>query len=207
MNIACSVVVSFLLIATYAVASAQDLTRSLGTEPELRNELLQRAEEDQKIRQDLIKAGVEKLDSNILAKMREIDAENTARMKEIFEKHGWPSPNLVGEDGAAAAFLLLQHSDHAFQKQVLPSVEKAFKEKKISGQNYALLLDRVLVREGKSQIYGTQAKDIADWKDREPVFETIADEANLDERRQTVGLPPLADYRRLLRDFYFPESK
>jgi hypothetical protein len=56
--------------------------------------------------------------------------KNTARLKEVVAKHGWPGKSLVGEDGAFAAWLLVQHADAdaAFQKQRLelmkPLLEK-----------------------------------------------------------------------------------
>src|SRR5215211_539521 len=106
----------------------------------------------------MIKKGVEHPDKALMARLEVTDATNTARMKAIIKRYGWLVPEQVGEDGAEAAFLLVQHADHEFQKQVLPLVRKTFQAQKLSGQNYGLLLDRVLVKEGKPQVYGTQAK-------------------------------------------------
>jgi hypothetical protein len=139
--------------------------------------------------------------------MQAIDAENTARMKAIIKQHGWPGPELVGEDGTEAAFLLVQHADHEFQKQALPLVRKAYRAHKLQGQDYALLLDRVLIGDGKPQVYGTQAKPFDQWQGHEPALEPIADEKNVDKRRREVGLFPLAEYLRLLRQIYFPNDK
>ena len=175
--------------------------------PALRRELIKRVTEDQAIRNELISKGVEQRDKSILSRMQAIDASNTKRMRAIIRKYGWPGPELVGQDGAEAAFLLVQHSDLTFQKKVLPLVEKAFKSGKLSGQNYALLIDRVLVGEGKPQIYGTQAKRIEEWNGREPVLAPIEDEANVDKRRAEVGLFPLSEYREFLKRLYFPQDK
>src|ERR1700704_2045749 len=122
--------------------------------PALRRELIKRVKQDQAIRNELISKGVEHPDKSILARMQAIDASNTKRMRVIIRKYWWPGPELVGRDGTEAAFLLVQHADLAFQKEVLPLVVKAYKSGKLSGQNYALLLDRVLVGEGKRQVYG-----------------------------------------------------
>jgi Family of unknown function (DUF6624) len=126
-------------------------------EPALRSELLKRVEQDQAIRNELISKGARNPDKAILARMQAIDAANTERMKAIIRQYSWPGPELVGRDGAEAAFLLVQHADLAFQKEMLPLVEKAYRSGALSGQSYALLLDRVLVGEGKPQVYGTQA--------------------------------------------------
>lgn len=128
-------------------AQAQDAGNPPVKEPALRRELLNRVEQDQAIRNELISKGVKKPDPAILARMQAIDAANTERMKAVVSQYGWPGPELVGRDGAEAAFLLVQHADHAFQKEMLPLVEKAYRSGGLAGQSYALLLDRVLVGE------------------------------------------------------------
>jgi Family of unknown function (DUF6624) len=195
---------SLLLIGNIQAQTAS--TKSVAN-PALRQELLQRVEQDQAIRNELIEKGIDHPDKSVLERMKTIDAANTERMRAIVGQYGWPGPELVGQDGTEAAFLLVQHAELAFQKEMLPLVEKVYKSGKLSGQSYALLIDRVLVGEGKPQIYGTQAKRIEEWKGREPVLEPIEDEANVDKRRAEVGLFPLSDYRELLKRLYFPQEK
>jgi Family of unknown function (DUF6624) len=195
---------SLLLIGNIQAQTAS--TKSVAN-PALRQELLQRVEQDQAIRNELIEKGIDHPDKSVLERMKTIDAANTERMRAIVGQYGWPGPELVGQDGTEAAFLLVQHAELAFQKEMLPLVEKVYKSGKLSGQSYALLIDRVLVGEGKPQIYGTQAKRIEEWKGREPVLEPIEDEANVDKRRAEVGLFPLSEYRELLKRLYFPQEK
>jgi hypothetical protein len=195
---------SLLLIGNIQAQTAS--TKSVAN-PALRQELLQRVEQDQAIRNELIEKGIDHPDKSVLERMKTIDAANTERMRAIVGQYGWPGPELVGQDGTEAAFLLVQHAELAFQKEMLPLVEKVYKNGKLSGQSYALLIDRVLVGEGKPQIYGTQAKRIEEWKGREPVLEPIEDEANVDKRRAEVGLFPLSEYRELLKRLYFPQEK
>ncbi len=175
--------------------------------PALRRELLAMAERDQAIRKEWIAKGVEHPDASIGARMNAIDTANTARVKAIVRRYGWPGATLVGLDGSEAAFLLVQHADYATQKQMLPLVKKAYQEGSMPGQDYALLLDRVLMREGKPQVYGTQARQFSEWKGHEPVLMPIEDEANVDKRRASVGLFPLAQYKKMLKEAYFPQDK
>ncbi|HJZ68338.1 MAG TPA: DUF6624 domain-containing protein [Blastocatellia bacterium] len=190
-------------------ASAQVASATSIANPGLRQELLERVNRDQAIRNEWIKVGIDKADSAFLARMQKIDSNNTDRMKQIVKQYGWPGPELVGEDGAEAAFLLVQHADadHAFQKEMLPLVRDAYLAKKLAGQDYALLLDRVLVYEGKRQVYGTQTKPSHEWKGRQPELAPIEDEANADKRRAEVGLEPLAEYLVRLKQIYFPKDK
>ena len=194
-----------LLLVSYV--QAKTVSAQAVANPALRRELLQRVAQDQAIRNELIKKGMEKPDQAVLARITAIDTANTKRMKTIIRRYGWPSPRLVGQDGTDAAFLLVQHANLAFQKQALPLVEKAYRKGELSGQSYALLIDNVLVAEGKPQIYGTKAKPTDQWKGHEPVLQPIKDEANVDKRRAEVGLFPLSEYRELLRRMYFPQDK
>ncbi len=186
---------------------AQEAGPPLVKEPALRQELLTRRERDQAIRRELISKGATNPDKAILERMETIDTANTARVREIVCKYGWPTPELVGRDGAEAAFLIVQHADRAFQKEMLPLVEKAYRSGGLLGSSYALLLDRVLVGDLKPQIYGTQAKRFEEWNGQEPVLEPIEDEKNVDKRRAEVGLPPLVEYREMLKGLYFPQSR
>jgi hypothetical protein len=186
---------------------AQEAGNPSVKKPALRRELLKRVEQDQSIRNELISKGIEHPDKAILARMGAIGTSNTKRVRAIVRQYGWPTPELVGRDGAEAAFLLVQHADLAFQKEMLPLVEKAYRSGGLSGQSYALLLDRVLVGDGKPQVYGTQAKRFEEWQGQEAALEPIADEANVDKRRAEVGLFPLSEYREMLRRMYFPHGK
>ena len=200
-------IMALCFILLLANIQAQTTNAQSVANPTLRQELLQRVEQDQAIRNELIKKGIEHPDESVLTRMKAIDAANTERMRAIVRQYGWPGPELVGQDGTDGAFLLVQHANLAFQKEMLPLVEKSYKNGKLSGQSYALLLDRVLVAEGKPQVYGTQAKRIEEWKGREPVLAPIEDEANVDKRRAEVGLFPLSEYRELLKKMYFPQEK
>ena len=167
---------------------------------ELREELLRMIKLDQSVR-----IGVDHRDPAIQEKMRSIDEANLSRLKEILQKYGWPGPGLVGKDGAEAAFFIVQHADYTFQKKMLPLIRKEYLAGRLAGSNYALLLDRVLVHEGKAQIYGTQAKHIEHWSGNEPVLEPIKDEANVDKRRAKLHMPPLSEYRETLKKMYLPQ--
>ena len=196
-----------LIVFGLALLLTSNLYAQSASNPALRRDLLERVGQDQAIRGELIKKGIEHPDKAVLARMQAIDDSNTKRMRAIVRQHGWPGPELVGKDGTEAAFLLVQHSNLAFQKEMLPLVQNAYRSGKLSGQSYALLLDRVLVGEGKPQVYGTQAKRIEEWKGKEPVLEPIEDEANVDKRRAEVGLSPLAEYIELLKRLYFLQNK
>ena len=171
-----------------------------GIDAELRDELLAMSQADQQIRKALIAAGLEQPNKELLSRMTEIDAANQPRIKGIIEKHGWPGRSLVGEEGATAAFLLVQHADRDpdFQKSALPLLRAAYEAGEASGEHLALLTDRVLVAEGKPQRYGTQVE----IESGSVVIKPVEDESNLDNRRKRLGLEPMAEYLKTLREIY-----
>ena len=86
------------------------------------------------------------------------DAARTERLKEILAEHGWPTYDLVGEDGEDAAWAIAQHSDQdpAFQREALELLRAAVEAGQASPGNLAYLTDRVAVGAGEPQTYGTQ---------------------------------------------------
>jgi hypothetical protein len=171
----------------------------------LRKELLAMVEQDQGIRNELIKSGVDHPNREISARMHAIDSRNTAKMKRIVKRYNWPRAELVGWDGTEAAFMVVQHSPHSFQKELLPLMQKEFRTSHLSGPNYALFLDRVLAEDGRPQVYGSRAKGFN--RDGEPILYPIEDEANVDKRRAEVGLSSLAEYREMMKRLYHPQNK
>lgn len=193
-----------LLLALAAVGFARledkqkDDSAKLKRDDALRQELLRMMKEDQDARKEVIEAAPG--ESPAFRKMIEIDRKNTARMKEILDKQGWPGKSLVGDDGAHAAWLLVQHADkdHDFQKRCLKLLARAAKAGEASAADHAYLTDRVLVAEKKKQLYGTQFRTVDGKMEPYP----IEDEKNVDRRRKEVGLPSLAEYRKTLEKVY-----
>ena len=174
----------------HAIASLQ--------EPGLRRELLDMRRNDQAIRRG------ESLPELADMGMGDIDAVHTARMKEIVAAHGWPTRSLVGGDGARSAWLLVQHADAdpAFQRQCLDLMNELAAEQ-VSAVDVAYLTDRVLVNEGKHQIYGTQFWIV----DGQLVPRPIEDEAGVEARRTQIGMVSMQDYhKRMTGRNWVPKS-
>lgn len=136
--------------------------------------------------------------------MRTIDERNLAQLVTIIDKYGWPGRSLVGKSGATTAFLVVQHADPVAQRKYLPLLREAAAKGELEKSALALLEDRVLMGQGKPQVYGSQLTANADTKKYE--FYTIADEAHVDERRAAMGLEPLADYAKRFGLDYQPKK-
>lgn len=166
-------------------------------EPELAQELENIGVLDQKYRMMLDsveqKFGGKSKEMNQLWEiMRQTDSINTIRVCEILDTKGWLGPKEVGEDGSSVLFLVIQHASLQLQEKYLPMMRQAVKDGKAIGSELALLEDRVLMRNGKKQIYGSQVHH--DYDTGETYFFPIEDVDHVDERRATMGLGPLSEY-------------
>jgi Family of unknown function (DUF6624) len=121
------------------------------------------------------------------------DATRMLRLKEIITQVGWPTWDLVGHDGAEAAWLIAQHADFAvhFQTRAVALMTKAVADGQADAKDLAYLKDRVAVNHGRPQTYGTQIR--CDGGEPRPAT-PLANSHNVDLVRESVGLGSLADY-------------
>jgi hypothetical protein len=121
------------------------------------------------------------------------DSINLIKVKSLIDTYGWLGPDEVGKQGARTIFLVIQHADSLTQVTYLPVLQEAVKNGKAQPQELALLEDRILIKQGKEQIYGSQVRTNESGKYE---FYPIKDEANINKRRASVGLEPLEKYAK-----------
>jgi hypothetical protein len=160
-------------------------------EEELHAELMERAGRDQAARMSLRPGhGMTEWETVVAP----VDRHNTARLREIVSRYGWPGHRLVGEAGAHAAWLLAQHAPPELQEEWLPLLQDAVARGDASAADLAYLTDRVLMHRGEPQIHGTQ------YQVRDGVLELwpVRDPPGLAQRRAALGLEPEAENRARL---------
>lgn len=127
----------------------------------------------------------------LVATMNKFDSVNILRVTNILDTHGWPHRAEVGDEGSQAVFMVIQHADISVQEKYLPHVRDAVKARDVRPSSLALLEDRIAVSNGKKQLYGTQ---LGMKQDGTYYLDELEDPDNVDKRRASVGLGPLADY-------------
>ncbi|MFT7901360.1 DUF6624 domain-containing protein [Tenacibaculum ascidiaceicola] len=127
--------------------------------------------------------------SNELIKYAKEDHRNQELVISIIEKCGMPTLNEVTQKHMNAIWLGLQHSNKKIRKKYFPQIEKSVENGDLSKQQYALMKDRILMDEGKPQIYGSQIKNGKLYKLENP--ETV------NERRKKMGMGTIEDYLKL----------
>lgn len=123
--------------------------------------------------------------------INEKDSTNLLAIKNILDNRGWLGADKIGKQGNQTLFLVVQHADKTTQEKYLPMMREAVKAGNAQADNLALLEDRVAMKQGKKQIYGSQ---VGQDSTRKYFVFPLLDPDNVDKRRAEVGLPPLADY-------------
>lgn len=164
---------------------------------ELQARLIEMASEDERVRSELVATG--ELYQGYAPRMAEVHRRNADELREIVDEHGWPGRSLVGDEGAEASWLVLQHAigDPVLQRRCLPLLRDAARRGEIAPYHAAYLEDRICFFERRPQKYGTQF----DWDEEGRMSPwTLADPEHVDDYRREVGLGPLADRIKQARE-------
>ena len=116
------------------------------------------------------------------------------RTTKILDEHGWLGKSRVGSQANQAIWLVIQHAELEKQEKYLPLLKKSVEIGESEGWHLAFLEDRILMRNKKSQIYGSQAtwdKTIGKMK-----IYPIEDVKNVNKRREKIGLEPIEEYAK-----------
>jgi hypothetical protein len=166
---------------------------ALGIDLSLRAELEKIREDDQKYRRtsNPHPPGSPEHIAFIEAFVR-ADSLNLVKIEEILQIYGYPGKSMVGEVEASTAWLVIQHAPLEKQLQYFPMIEQAAQKGEIRRSDWALLLDRIRMRRGLPQVYGSQI--VRDPNNGQWMLHPVEDEANVNKRRAEIGMEPLEDY-------------
>ncbi len=129
----------------------------------------------------------------IREEMKQIDSINAIKVQQIIDEFGWLGESQIGAEANQTLFLTIQHVDDlVVQEKYMPILEQAVKSGNAEGWQLAFLTDRILMNQGKFQIYGTQV--IISENPIDSYIVPLQNPEKVDELRQSVGLEPLNDY-------------
>ena len=153
------------------------------TEPDLLARLLALRDAGQVVRQNPAS----------IAESMQTDLRNTTALLSIVEEFGWPTVDVVGDEGAEAAFLVAQHTiDHAVMRRFRGLVEQELRNGRVPGRHFAYLFDRTEMNNGGLQAYGTQLT--CDMTAGKFIPMPLRDASNVDALRAAVHMYPLGLY-------------
>lgn len=121
------------------------------------------------------------------------DSINLPVVSEIIDNYGWLGEKKTSKIANKALFLVIQHAEISTQLKYANIFKKAVKKGDASAIDYAYLIDRINMRQGKMQLYGSQQTISGHGGG---YFFPIRDEPHVNVRRKKLGLRPIEDYAR-----------
>lgn len=179
------------------LANIETTAKAIGLNLALLKELDQLKTEDQRPRLEMNEIGAKYAKGSPEYQKFMHDWERTdsiclSKAEAIIQQYGYPGKTMVGADRQDVIWLILQHSPLEKQEQYFPLIDAAAQKGEMSKSAWALMVDRIRMRKGQPQIYGSQV--VPDEVTGGNKFFTIEDEANVNKRRAEVGLGPLEEY-------------
>ncbi len=169
------------LIWVQILAGSHFITKAKMMDAPQKKELRQRFLLDQ----ETIKSGKQE-------KVARVFKENEQWLNRVINREGWPTEERVGKEGEHYAWLIAQHAENiSFQEKCLRLLQElpSTRERK---QHIAYLTDRIFIKKGKQQVYGTQFQE-----NGQP--HPIVNEAHVDKRREEVGLCSFGEYKKMMQ--------
>lgn len=118
------------------------------------------------------------------------DSINLFIVTNIIDTYGWLGRGSVGFIGNYSLALIIQQADLPVQEKYLEKMRVAFENKNIEAHDLALVEDRVALRKGNKQLYGSVVVAIGSKNYVAP----IEDVENLNKRRAALGLKSMNEY-------------
>jgi hypothetical protein len=139
------------------------------------------------------------------AQLELVERDNAARLGRLMAACGWPRRSVEGVQAARSAWLVAQQrsEDVRFQRQVVRQLELAALDGEASVVHLATASDRLAVREGRPQRYGTQLRQVGAcaWD-----YYRLDDPARVEARRKRLGLPSLEEHKRTINAVIITEN-
>lgn len=132
--------------------------------------------------------------------IEKVDSINQSVVARLLEK-GWPQE--LSDESHHTLWLVIDHAPLDYQLRYLPLIEKQVAEGVISKSDYATLFDRIRMRQGAPQRYGTQTVQRRSAESNAPIYVwPIENPRKLNRLRRSMGLSPMKRYCRTVAKTY-----
>lgn len=125
-----------------------------------------------------------------------IDKENQILVASILKKG---LPEGLSSQSYKTIWLIVDHAGLKFQKKHLPIMEEAAQKELVSVGDFAVLKDRIRMREGKPQRYGTQSYTVTVDGQQVIYIWPVEDARMLNELRNEIGAGDIETYIQVLK--------
>lgn len=187
----------------FAVAVASAGLAAVAQTPQRDTDSLLRAvrDRDQKLRLALMDYYARDVADSVLWCYWQIELADVENQREVFgilDAEGWPEG--LSDEANSAIFLVVDHADVEAQRRYYRDVVKAARRGYIDRGLQVTLRDRILMRGGKRQVYGTQTVSFARGDSTVCYVWPVVRSRSIDRRRSRVNLPAMDRYVELVGD-------
>jgi hypothetical protein len=181
------IIFSILILTSSLFSCGQTSRQTFPDYDSLRIVLENIVDKDQGIRRILVDSiGIDSPQAGLYIKqMMDIDADNQKKIIVILHKYGWIEKSKIGKKAAEAFFYTIQHADSTLMAKWFPEFKRLADIGEADKVECAMMEDRLLMRRGKKQLYGTQAAVFRE--DKKPAIWPIENPKSVNERRKKVG--------------------
>lgn len=151
---------------------------------------------DQEVRRELIDSGMDSIEMQ--ERVSEVDSKNEDRISLIIRECSLPMFTGISSHDASNLMTVISHSSIEMKERFLSTVRNWKKNRVITSDQYAIFYDKFLLITEGHQWYGTQVDITADGVALLPV----AEESQLESRRNGIGIMSLEEYLILIEEFY-----
>ena len=152
-------------------------------------------DKDQSIRQKImpmLASGNQDSIMAVVVQMNMIDKENQTFVFGLLDNQGWHDG--LSDKANSAIFLVIDHAEFAAQEKYYPVVKEKAEQGIIGKEDAATLQDRILMKKGEMQVYGTQTTRVVINGENINYLWPVKNPDQLDKLRKEVNLPPIAEY-------------
>ena len=133
-------------------------------------------------------------------KIEEVDSTNQVIVARLLDS-GWPQG--LSEEANNAIWLVIDHAPIDYQLRYMPLIKEQVATGAISKSDYATLFDRVCMRQGAPQRYGTQTVQRRSTESNAPIYIwPIENPRKLNRLRRAMGLSPIKRYLQQVEKVY-----
>jgi hypothetical protein len=126
--------------------------------------------------------------NELKAAISAIDKTLQTELDDLVRRCGWPTTTGFGDKAPQYAALIIQHGNVDYQLKYFPVMRAAVTMGELPGRFLGELEDRIRMKQGKPQIYGSQI--VAGKTPGELALWQIEDEEHVDERRAKIDMIP-----------------
>ncbi len=141
----------------------------------------------------IVEGRTELIDSlvSVSEEVERIDDENLVIVEDVLQQ-GLPAG--LSADSYNTIWIVIDHASLEKQEQYLPIVEQMSRDGLIGKDEYAILCDRIAMKQNRPQRYGSQVVQFGSIDAMKLYLWPVETPAELDSLRASAGLSPIAEY-------------